>query len=156
MSDCFKKKNWKFNKKTNELEKINNALEVLLDQRNRQINELYDNITRNFNKTIAPLLYELEKLVKSESTEKLVSFILHNFYNLLNPKTDHLTSMKYNLTKTELKIASMIRDDMTSIEIADQLNISLNTVGFHRKNMRKKLGIDKSRAVLSEFLKYNI
>ena len=152
----LQEKELEIQQKTNELEKINNALEVLLDQRNRQINELYDNITRNFNKTIAPLLYELKKLVKSESTEKLVSFILHNFYNLLNPKTDHLTSVKYNLTKTELKIASMIRDDMTSIEIADQLNISLNTVGFHRKNMRKKLGIDKSRAVLSEFLKYNI
>lgn len=43
------------------------------------------------------------------------------------------------LTKKEKEIVQMILEGMESKEIADELNISVNTVGTHRKNILKKL-----------------
>ena len=48
-----------------------------------------------------------------------------------------VSSDKYGLAKAEINIATMLWNEMRSGKIADQLNISLNTVAFHRKNHRK-------------------
>ncbi len=48
-----------------------------------------------------------------------------------------------NLTRSEIKILKLIADEMTSMQIADFLNISVRTVEKHRANMIKKLEIDQ-------------
>jgi DNA-binding CsgD family transcriptional regulator len=44
-----------------------------------------------------------------------------------------------NLTKKEKEIAKMILNGKESKEIGEVLNISINTVGTHRKNILKKV-----------------
>jgi len=53
----------------------------------------------------------------------------------------------------ELRIAAMVKNGLTSQEIARQLNISLHTVKTHRKNIRKKLKIQNSTVNLSSYLR---
>lgn len=45
------------------------------------------------------------------------------------------------LSSQELRIASMIRGGESTHRIAETLNISIETVNWHRKNIRKKLGL---------------
>ena len=138
---------------SDQLEKLNHALEILLDQRNRQIAGTREKLIRDFNRLIVPDLHALKGFLARETERKTVDLAINNINRLLSGRTDPITSAKFGLTKTELKIATMIRNDMTSKEIAENLYISSNTVGFHRKNLRTKLGIRQSSKSLSQFLK---
>ena len=48
------------------------------------------------------------------------------------------------LTPTELRTAFLIWNGLTTDEIAKHMHISPETVKSHRKNIRKKLGLNKS------------
>ena len=52
-------------------------------------------------------------------------------------------------SSSELRIASMIKNGLTSQEIADLLHISLDTVKTHRRGIRKKLNLNNSNINLS-------
>lgn len=45
------------------------------------------------------------------------------------------------LTRTEMKICKLIQTGYSGKEIAEELNISFETIQTHRKNIRKKLGL---------------
>ena len=139
--------------KSAELEKFNTALEVLLEQRNRQMEALKENIYKNYNRLILPELNALMKFSEKSAFQKRVFYIIHVMENILVPGTALLASEKFGLTKTELKVAAMIKNDMTTDEIAALLNVSTNTINFHRKNIRAKLGITRSNTNLSLRLK---
>ena len=140
-------------KKSEELKKINTALEVLLERRNRQIDELKETIYRNFIKLILPDLNSLKNRVEKELNKKSISLVIENLENVLSPTTGLITSEKFALTNTEIRVAAMIRSGMTSAQIAEQLCVSLNTVGFHRKNIRKKLGLQKTGKAFAQYLR---
>ncbi|MCE5244021.1 MAG: response regulator [Syntrophobacteraceae bacterium] len=57
------------------------------------------------------------------------------------------------LSNSELRIASLIKNGLTTEEVAEQLNISINTVRTHRKNIRKKLKINNVQYSLRNFLR---
>lgn len=52
------------------------------------------------------------------------------------------------LTRSERRILKMISRDMTSKEIADEIGISVRTVGNHRANISGKLGLSGSHSLL--------
>jgi FixJ family two-component response regulator len=56
------------------------------------------------------------------------------------------------LSFTELLIASLIKNGMTTAEIAKQLHIAESTARTHRKNIRKKLQINHGQYSLRNFL----
>ena len=142
--------------KAADLKKTNNALEVLLEYRHRQIDALKEDIYRNYSKLILPELNSLKNRLKLSSNKKTIELILNLFESMVSTDTAQLTSGRFGLTKTEIRIAAMILNGMTSSEIANHLSISINTVGFHRKNLRKKLGIHKSAIELSQYLKQHL
>ena len=60
------------------------------------------------------------------------------------------------LTKKEMDILQLIGEGSTSKEIAKNLNISLNTVQVHRKNIMQKLDIHESANLIRYALKEGI
>lgn len=56
------------------------------------------------------------------------------------------------LSFTELRVASLIKNGITTEDMARQLHISESTVRTHRKNIRKKLKIDNVQYSLRNFL----
>ena len=59
-------------------------------------------------------------------------------------ETDH------NLTERELEILQLLADGYYMKEIEDKLEISMNTVKFHCKNLYKKLHAQSQRSAISE------
>ncbi len=59
------------------------------------------------------------------------------------------------LSSTELQVASLIKNGVTTEEIARQLNIAKSTVRTHRRNIRKKLKINNAQLSLRNFLNHN-
>ncbi|HYA40439.1 MAG TPA: response regulator [Syntrophobacteraceae bacterium] len=57
------------------------------------------------------------------------------------------------LSTTELRISGLIKHGLTSEEIASRLYLSLDTIKTHRRNIRKKLGIQNKDYKLSAHLR---
>ena len=72
--------------------------------------------------------------------------------DIVSPFMKRLLSIPNLLTHQETKVASMVRSGMATKEIADFLNVSIDAVDFHRKNIRKKLGINKKGINLYTYL----
>lgn len=60
------------------------------------------------------------------------------------------------LSTTELRVAALIKNNLTTDEIADRLFISPETVKTHRRNIRKKLGIHNTSENLVAYLKTKV
>jgi len=59
------------------------------------------------------------------------------------------------LSKREIEIAKLLKEGMSSKEVASQLNISLKTAEVHRHKLLKKLHL-KNPAILVNFINKNI
>ena len=70
------------------------------------------------------------------------------------PKT-RKTEESDDLSKREIEILILVAQGLMNKEIADQLNISLNTVITHRKNIIRKTGIKSVAGLTSYALMHN-
>ncbi len=60
------------------------------------------------------------------------------------------------VTSREKEIIKLIASGRTSIEIAEELNISSSTVQTHRKNIFRKLKINKSSELINKAYEYKV
>jgi len=127
------------------LEEINTALKVLLERRERDKTEFGDNVVSNVKELISPYLERLKKVQVNPSQTNLLDILELNLNNIVSPFVGKLSSKFINLTPMEIKVANLIKDAKTNKEIAELLCISLNTVLFHRYNIRCKLGIKNKK-----------
>lgn len=60
-----------------------------------------------------------------------------------------------NFSRMEIRVSELLERGKTSEEIGATLNLSLNTVKWHRKNIRKKLGISEKNISIQSVLLSN-
>lgn len=63
---------------------------------------------------------------------------------------------KYNLTNREMEILKLISNAMTNKQISEELYISDQTVGVHRKNIMRKLGVNSSAGLVKLVHQHNL
>ena len=101
-------------------------------------------IINNLRKTPAPKKYRMEFDVLKEYVRNLV------------PGTDFADRIFATFTETEMCVATLITNGMSSQKIADALSISIETIKTHRKKIRRKLNIQNTETNLMSFLKTNL
>jgi DNA-binding CsgD family transcriptional regulator len=99
------------------------------------------------------LLPIIQKLSLKGESLKYVQLLRTNLQELTSSFGKKLTAKESRLTSREIEICNMIRNGITSKEIASLLNISLGTAEKHRNNIRKKLDIVNKDVNLSSVLK---
>jgi PAS domain S-box-containing protein len=138
------------------LEKTNEALKIIIQGIEEQKKEVEKKISHNLNLTVRPILDQL----KSQEVTDTVSFLLQSLeFNLTNMFSSfgvNLVKGGHSLTPKEIRICEMIRSGLSSKQMAKVLGISPQTVLVHRKNIRKKLGLAKSRRNLASYLKASL
>jgi DNA-binding CsgD family transcriptional regulator len=95
---------------------------------------------------------KLEHTDLSPEQEAYVRIIRSHVKDIISPFVRRLSSQYLHLTPREIKVAGLVRNGMTSKEIAEILCISTSAVDFHRKNLRMKLGIKGQKANLRSHL----
>lgn len=134
------------------LEETNTALKVLLRQREADQLEMETIVLENMRQIVAPLMARLHKQRLSPLTESLLKKLEEQLYQITNPFLKNMSAIESALSPREIEVAVLIREGLTSKEIADQVNLSLTTVNFHRRNLRRKLNIRNTDTNLRTFL----
>jgi PAS domain S-box-containing protein len=134
------------------LEEVNTALRVLLKQREDDKKELGEVVLANVRELIGPYLERLKKGRLVAVQKALVDILESNLESIISPFTSSLSSQHFNLTPTEIRVASLVKEGRTNKDIADLLLLSKNTILFHRHNIRTKLGLRNSKKNLQSYL----
>jgi DNA-binding NarL/FixJ family response regulator len=135
------------------LAEANVALKVLLESRDRDRQEMQEAILSNLERLALPILDKLETAPTPEVRGALLDSLRQNLLGLTQDFAQRLTSARYGLTRRELEVAGYIRDGKTSQDIAELLGVSVNSVLFHRANVRRKLGLKGKSLRLAGFLR---
>ncbi len=134
-----------------QLRDTNRALSIFAQNIEREREEVEKRIALKLRNLIIPIV---EKLRRDRSLARYEGQL-----EMLVMQIEDLTSgfamdsrIAAVLSFTELRIASLIKNGVTTEEIARQLHISASTVRTHRKNIRKKLKINNVQYSLRNFL----
>lgn len=65
---------------------------------------------------------------------------------------EHSYEIFNDLTKTEKKIAILIKDGYTNVQISEELDISINTIKTHIKHIYEKLNVNDRLSFINLFL----
>jgi DNA-binding CsgD family transcriptional regulator len=111
------------------------------------------NITQSLALTVQPIIDHLKSQDVSETVAFLLDSLEVSLNNLFSSFRFDIVKNGHLLTPREIRICEMIRSGLSSKQIAKIMGISSQTVLVHRKNIRKKLQLDKSKRNLASFLK---
>jgi PAS domain S-box-containing protein len=137
---------------TSELEEVNTALRVLLKRRNDDKTEVEEKTLSNVKELVLPYLERLRKSGLDAKQTAYANILESNLNDIISPFIHKLSSKYISLTPTEIQIANLVKQGRTTKEIAEILYSSDRTVEFHRKNIRKKLGIMNRKVNLRSHL----
>ena len=133
------------------LETKNIALSEVIAQVKKEKERVENEILANADQLIVPVISRLKK--SSVSLERrLLDLLEENLRDLTSTFGKKISRKKHRLTPREIEICNMIRNGLSSKEIANIWNISYRTVETHRKNIRKKLGIANENINLVTYL----
>lgn len=135
-------------RKTENLEEVNVALTVLLRKRDHDKKELEEQMLSNVKILINPYLEKLKRSNLAERQLGYLNILEKNLNNIISPFLNRLSVKHLGYTPTELQVANMIKDGMTTKDIAEIMNLSPETVNNHRKHIRKKSGISNKKVNL--------
>lgn len=136
------------------LMETNHVITVLAKKIEESRKDAEKEIALTIRSKIMPVLKNLQEQKDKKSDALCTELdILAAHLNSLTPCLAESINISPCLSNTEMRIATMIKNGLTSQQIADQLNISPNTVKTHRKHIREKLNIQNSNINLTTFLR---
>ena len=138
--------------KSAELKEVNAALKVLLKRTESDKSEIEQKIFYNVKELVISYVEKLKSTRLDDIQLTYVSIIESNLNNILTPFGKMLSDKFAGLTPSEIHIVSLLKEGRKSKEIAAVLGLSPRTVSFHRKNIRKKLGIYNRKKNLRSML----
>jgi len=149
--DAINKREKELGNKTRELEDMNAALRVLLKQRESDRKEFEEKILTNIKVLILPHIEQLKMQLRAGENRRRIDILESNLKEIVSPFARTLSAVYSNLTNREIQIANLIKEEKTTKEITEVLNLSESAVNIHRYRIRQKLNIDK-RQNLRTFL----
>lgn len=151
--------NYRLQSKIKDLEKIikkkeekNHALKILLEKKERDQKETQESVLLNVNKLILPYIEEIKMTELDDFQKTYLSIIETNMEDIVSPFSRRMSVKELNLTPRELQVATLIKKGMPSKTIAKIMEISPKTVETYRKNIRKKLGLERKKINLRSYL----
>ncbi len=138
--------------KTLSLEKANDVLKAMLDQREIEKKAIEQSTVANLKRYVFPYLDELERLKIGPEAHAIVLAVRYHIEQLITPVSKTLAGAYSDFTPSEIRVADLIRQGKSVKEIAGMLNISPSTVEKHRNKIRKKLNLIHTKTNLCTYL----
>lgn len=123
------------------LEETNIALKVLIEQQEKNKERLEKNVLFNVEKLLMPTLRRLKNKASDHNLKKSLDILESNLNHIISPFLPRLTNHISKLTPAQIQVANLIKQGMTTKEIASHLNLSPATIAVQRQNIRKRLEV---------------
>jgi two-component system sensor histidine kinase UhpB len=133
------------------LERKNIALREVLNQIEAEKNAIKQQIVTNVEQAIIPTLLRMKE-ASPPSQVRNFDLLEKELREIVSPFLDTLKSKYAKLSPRELEVCRLIKNGMTSKEIAEALKVSPLTVHKYRELIRKKLGLANSDTNLQTYL----
>lgn len=150
--EALRKREAELEAQTVNLHEANLALKVLVKQREEDQREWEERVLLNVRNFIIPHLEKLKKLRCDVTYRSHLDIVESHLNNIISPFLHRLSSGYLRLTPQEVQVAALVKEGKTTKAIAEILGISTDAIDFHRKNLRKKLGLTHSKANLRTHL----
>jgi len=141
-------------KQKKDLEEKNIALRQVLEQIEVEKREIKERVMANVEKVLQPQLEQAKRSV-SPGNDALLKYlgIMEGELGLLTAGFGpRISDERLSLSPRELEICTMIKNGLTSKEMASMLHVSVQTIATHRKKLRKKLGLANKKVNLRVYL----
>lgn len=133
------------------LQEANVALRTVLSRLEEEKREIRGSILTNIQKLLMPMILELELEVTGRQ-RSYVTLLRQNLHEIASPFLTQLCHDFVELTPVEVALAAMLRNGLSTKEIAQLRSISPATVRRHRENIRRKLHLRNRKVNLITFL----
>jgi DNA-binding CsgD family transcriptional regulator len=133
------------------LQESNVTLRTVLSRLEEEKHEIRTSMLANIQKIIMPIVFELELAVVGRE-RSYVTLLRQSLQEVASPFLTQLSREHLELTPVEIAISTMIRNGLSTKEIAQLRCISEATVRRHRENIRRKLGLKNHKANLVTYL----
>lgn len=138
--------------KTLNLEEINTALRVLVEQREKDRRDLEERVVSNVRQLVIRYIEKMKETHLNDHQRMLLGIIESHLEDVISPFLQKASALNIQLTPGEIQVAALVKEGLTTKEIAGALNISAHAVDFHRKNIRSKLGLNRKKSNLRSYL----
>ncbi|MBD3401439.1 PAS domain-containing protein [candidate division GN15 bacterium] len=133
------------------LEKKNIALREILDQIDHEKAQTHEKLSANLEKAVLPTVRRLKESAQPSQLPSL-ELLEKELSQIASPFIQTLQNHFAKLSPRELEVCRLIKNGMTSKEIAEMLNLSLGTIQKHREMIRRKLGLTNDGINLHSYL----
>lgn len=124
------------------LAEMNTTLHVLLQKRQNDKREMEERIVSNIRTLVFPFVEKMQNISLDAPQHHSLAIIQARLNEILSPLLRNLR--QFNLTPREVQVAAMVKDGMTTKEIASTLGVETSSIDDHRNGIRKKLGLNRS------------
>jgi len=128
--------------KTRNLQEVNTTLNVLLQKREEDRKILEENLVANISSLVLPYIGGIRRNNLDAQQQLCLDTIEKNLSGIVSPLLKNIR--QFELTPREIQIVSLIKDGKTTKEIASALGIGEGSIDTHRKNIRKKMGLNRA------------
>ncbi len=149
--DTLNLTNEKLTIEQNALKEKNITLREVLNQIENEKQQIAIRMQSNVDRVVIPILNKLEEKISSKN-KTYVTLLLNSLSDITHPFINNMESRFSKLTPREIEVCNMVKNGLSTKEIASNLNTSVGTVFNQRKTIRKKLGIANDNTNLSSFL----
>jgi PAS domain S-box-containing protein len=133
------------------LEQKNITLREVIGEIELQKNKITDNCLATINELVMPTLKEFK--AKGNSDDKYIDLIMQNLQKITSPFGNAITSRRLKLTPREIEVCNMIEKGFTNKDIANFLNLTIQSIEEYRKRIRKKLKLTNKKVNLTSYLR---
>jgi DNA-binding CsgD family transcriptional regulator len=137
------------------LQEANIALRAVLSRLEEEKHGIKASIAANIQKVIMPIVFELELEVTGRQ-RSYATLLRRSLQEITSPFLTQIARDHVQLTPVEIAVSTMIRNGLSTKEIAQLRCISPATVRRHRENIRRKIGLKNRKANLATYLQASI
>ena len=151
MEDSLRDREVQLHVSAQHLEQVNRALKAMLDHREVEKRSIEETMLVNLKKLVFPYLDKMKTCNLDNKGKTYLDIIKSNLEDLISPLSKTLFSKYQEFTPAEIHVADHIRQGKTSKQISSEMNVSPNSVSFHRYNIRRKLGLLNKKINLTTY-----
>lgn len=137
--------NLEIEKRSKEVDELKITLRVVLRKKNEDIAACEERMLCSLKQMLMPYLAVLENATLNTKHRQCVRELKKSIENIAFPFSPSFLRECAILTPVEIRVAGMIKQGKTTKEIAEIFCLSTRTIESHRRNIRKKLGLNNRK-----------